>query len=59
MYISVFLVGVTVVEKLFLECENKKPLRVIAGKKTVHNAINRAVVRSSKKKFFETFGLIS
>ena len=30
----------------------QKPLRVIAGKKTVRNAINRGVVRNSKKKFF-------
>ena len=28
-------------------------------KKTVHNAVNRGVVRSSKKKFFDTVSLIS
>ena len=28
---------------------------MIAGKKTVRNAVNRGGVRSRKKKFFETF----
>ena len=50
--------GVKVVEKLFFECENKS-IASDSMKKTVRNAVNRGVVRSSKKKFFETFCVIS
>ena len=54
-----FSVGVKVVEKLFFECD-KKNLAIDSRKKTIlRNAINRGVVHSSKKKFFETFCLIS
>ena len=54
MYISVFQWGQGRREIIF-RMWKQKPLRVIAGNKTVRNAVNRGVVCSSKKKFFKTF----
>ena len=45
-------------EIIYQMCK-QKPLPVIAEKKPVRNAVNRGIVRSSKKKFFETLCLIS
>ena len=54
MYISVFQWGQGRREIIFRMCE-QKPLRMIAEKKTVRNAVNRSFVRSSKKKFSRRF----
>ena len=57
MYISVFRWGQGRREIIF-RMWKQKPLPVIAEKKTVSNAVIRGIIRSSKKKFFETFCLI-
>ena len=50
MYISVFPWGSRWARNYF-RMWKQKPLRVIAGKLTVRNAVNRGIVHSSKKKF--------
>ena len=50
-----FSVGTQGRREIIFRMQDQKPLRVIAEKKTVRNAVNRGVVRSSKKKFSKHF----
>ena len=55
MYISVFRWGVKIVAKLSVECENKSPLRVIAGKKQCAMPSIAASFVAAKRSFSRRF----